>query len=64
MELFSRTYAKNFPTKYAPLKNTKVDITQLEEFKSLKDYYEELEKESNVEEPTEVEEENKGTDEE
>ncbi|UVD42777.1 recombinase [Staphylococcus phage vB_SauM-V1SA22] len=42
LELFSRVYHENFPNKYAPLSNTKVDITQLEEFKALQDYYEEL----------------------
>lgn len=50
LELFSRTYAKNFPNSYAPLSNTKVDITQLDEFKALKDYYKELEKEEGNEE--------------
>ncbi|WRW34617.1 UvsX-like recombinase [Staphylococcus phage CF5] len=59
LELFSRTYAKNFPNSYAPLSNTKVDITQLDEFKALKDYYKELEKEEGNEGLTKGESEEK-----
>lgn len=45
-ELFVRTYLYNFPTGFAPLKNTKVDLTAIPEFGKLKDAYENKEKES------------------
>ena len=54
LELFSRVYFENFPTKYRPLENKIVDITTIEEYQALKDFYEIK--------STEIE--NKGTDEE
>ena len=50
LELFKRTYVANFPNGYAPLKNEDVDITVIPEFKALKEYYDELEKEKPKEE--------------
>lgn len=49
-ELFKRTYVANFPKGYAPLKNKDVDITTIPEYKTLKEYYDELEKEKPKEE--------------
>lgn len=56
LELFKRTYVANFPNGYAPLNNKDVDITIIPEFKALKEYYEELEKEKPKEEATEEQE--------
>ena len=53
LELFKRTYVANFPNGYAPLKNEDVDITVIPEFKALKEYYDELEKEKPKEETKE-----------
>lgn len=53
LELFKRTYVENFPNGFTPLDNEDVDVTKIEEFQALQDYYKELEEEakSNEEEP-------------
>lgn len=40
LELFCRLYDLSFPNGFAPLNNKQVDITQVEEFRALKEYYE------------------------
>lgn len=55
LELFKRTYVANFPNNYSPLDNKDVDVTTIPEFKALKEYYEELEKEKSEEQPKEQE---------
>ena len=50
LELFVRTYEKNLPNGFSPLNNEVIDITKLEEFKALEDYYESLPKEENEKE--------------
>lgn len=41
LELFSRVYEDHFPNGYSPLLNTKVIVTQLEEYQALENYYKE-----------------------
>ncbi|QDJ97573.1 recombinase [Staphylococcus phage PALS_1] len=57
LELFSRVYGEHFPNGYSPLLNTKVIVTQLEEYQALENYYEEWAKDNKQEEQ---EEESKG----
>ena len=51
LELFKRVYSILFPNGFSPLENKVVNVTQMEEFKELKEYYEELEKEKPEEQP-------------
>lgn len=41
LELFSRVYVEHFPNGYSPLLNSKVAVTQLEEYQALEAYYKE-----------------------
>lgn len=41
LELFSRVYGEHFPNGYSPLRNSKVIVTQLEEYQALENYYKE-----------------------
>ena len=53
LEIFKRVYVAYFPNGFSPLDNTKVDVTILEEFKVLQEFYEELAKEEPKGESTE-----------
>ncbi|AAX92315.1 recombinase [Staphylococcus phage Twort] len=47
LELFKRTYVENFPNGYSPLENKTVDVTQLDEYQALEDYYTALKESDN-----------------
>lgn len=42
LELFKRVYVENFPNGYSPLENKNVNLTLIDEYQALSDYYEEL----------------------
>lgn len=52
-ELFKRTYVENFPEGFVAFDNKIVDVTKMEEYQELKEYYDELEKEKPKEETKE-----------
>lgn len=57
LELFKRTYYKNFPNGYSPLKNKDVDIKVFEEYQVLENYYKELENNNTENDESETKEE-------